>query len=240
MGYGHFWWRAEYLMKRIYFVTEGKTDQIVIEGLITQWLGDEDFIPNHIQPPSSAYAEGLDSNLSEGWKGVLAWWCQGERRIGPASRDEAFRQADCLIIHLDADVAADPHFKSPAFEGPSTPARHACDWIRDHLAEILGGSLPPKAVLCVPAQDLEAWIVCALHPAVADEHAPIESHPEPCGLLAAQKPPRLVRSKDGRLRKDTAQYRASLDKIAKGWPNCLLRCPEALRFEQDTKQVLGV
>jgi len=42
--------------------------------------GDEDFTVSHIQPPSSAYAEGLDSNLSEGWKGVLAW-CSG-RRMG--------------------------------------------------------------------------------------------------------------------------------------------------------------
>jgi hypothetical protein len=74
-------------MKRIYFVTEGYTDQIIIQGLIEQWLGDEDFTVSHIQPPSSAYAEGLDSNLSEGWKGVLAW-CSGQRMGGKAGRDE--------------------------------------------------------------------------------------------------------------------------------------------------------
>jgi hypothetical protein len=38
-------------MKRIYFVTEGRTDQIVIQGLLEQWMGKEDFIPIHIQPP---------------------------------------------------------------------------------------------------------------------------------------------------------------------------------------------
>ena len=65
-------------MKRIYFVTEGLTDQIVIRGLIEEWLGDEDFTVSRIQSPSSDYAAGLDSNLSEGWKGVLAW-CAGKR-----------------------------------------------------------------------------------------------------------------------------------------------------------------
>jgi hypothetical protein len=228
-------------MRRIYFVTEGLTDQIVIQGLIEQWLGDEEFTASRIQPPSSAYAEGLNSNLSEGWKGVLAW-CAGKRG-GPAGRDEALRQADCLIIHMDADVAPDPAFKSPAFDGPYQPASHACDWIREHLTTSLGGS-HPKVVLCVPAQDLEAWILCALHPTVADAHAPIESHPEPCALLAVQKAPRLVRNKDGRLRKETAKYRDSLSKIVKGWPNCMAgdepRCPEAARFEQDAKRVLGV
>lgn len=106
-------------MKRIYFVTEGATDQIVFQGLIERWLG-EDFIARQIQPPSSAYAEGLDSNLSEGWKGVLAW-CAGRRADGAAGRDEALRQADCLIIHTDADVATDPTFLAPPFNGPVRP-----------------------------------------------------------------------------------------------------------------------
>src|SRR5206468_4176481 len=101
-------------MKNVYFVTEGPTDQIVIESLIAYWLRTADFIPRHIQPPSSAYAEGLDSNLSTGWKGVLAW-CEGKRPSGPNGRDEALRRADCLIIHTDADVATDAEFKEPAY-----------------------------------------------------------------------------------------------------------------------------
>jgi hypothetical protein len=230
-------------MKKIYFVTEGITDQIVVEGLVEQWLGGEDFIARRIQPPSSDYAEELDSNLSEGWKGVLAW-CAGTRMGGPAGRDEALKQADCLIIHIDADVAIDTDFKNPTFDGPVFPAVHACDWVRDHLATILGGSSHPNVVLCVPAQDLETWVLCALHPDVADANAPIECCRKPAELLAVQKAPRLVRSKDGRVRKETAKYRSNLPKIVKGWPNCTAgdgpRCPEAVRFERDAKRVCGV
>lgn len=83
-------------MKNIYFVTEGSTDQIVIQGLVEHWLGGEDFIPRQIQPLSSAYAEELDSNLSEGWKGVLAW-CSGQRM---GARPGATKHSDRRIASL--------------------------------------------------------------------------------------------------------------------------------------------
>ncbi|MCJ7601727.1 MAG: hypothetical protein MUO63_09545 [Desulfobulbaceae bacterium] len=230
-------------MKCIYFVTEGPTDQIVIEGLIDHWLGGEDFIPRYIQPPSSAYADGLNTNLSDGWKGVRDW-CAGKRTVGPAGRDEALKQADCLIIHIDADVATDPDFKTPTFNGPCPPAKNACDWIRNHLTSLLGGTLPSNVVLCVPSYDLETWVLCALHPDVVDENLPIECRENP-GMLLVQRPPhRLVRRKDGRLRKVTAKYKNSLSAIVMGWLNCTTgvspRCPEAIRFEGDIKHTLGI
>lgn len=244
MGDGHFRRGAKHLMKRVYFAVEGDTDWIVLPGLISHWLGDEDFIPTRIKFPSSAYAEGLETNLSGGWKGVLAW-CEGISMVSQAGRDEAIRQADCLIIHIDADVATDPNFKSPPLDNPCPPAKNACDWVRNHLTAMLGGSVSPKVVLCVPAQDLEAWVLCALHPDVADEYAPIECRQEPATLLVQRPPHRLVRRKDGgRLKKEPARYKSSLPKTIKGWPNCAAgeppRCPEARRFEQAAKQALGV
>lgn len=229
-------------MKYIYFVTEGPTDQIVIEGLITKWLGNEDFIPRHIQPPSSAYADGLNTNLSDGWKGVLAW-CKGTRINGPAGRDEAISLADCLIIHTDADVATDPKFKNPAFAGTCPPASNSANWVRHHLAASLGSDLPPKIVLCVPAKDLETWVLCALHPDIADQNMPIECKREPGALLVQRSPHRLVRKKDGRLKKETDKYKNSLQAILLGWSNCTEgdqpRCPEAVRFEREARLVLG-
>lgn len=231
-------------MKTIYFVTEGITDQIVLEGLVAQWLGDEDFTSRYIQPPSSDYAKGLESNLSEGWKGVLAW-CIGERRVGIAGRDAALKQADCLFIHVDADVAREPNFKTPTFQGSCPPAQDACDWVRNHLIAQFGSSLPSNVVLCVPAQDLESWVLCALHPDVADQYSPIECRPEPASLLVQLPPHRLVRRKDGRLRKDSTKYKRSLNAIVRGWQNCvdgqpvLARCLEAVRFEMEARNVLG-
>ena len=234
-------------MKTIYFVTEGITDQIVLEGLAAYWLGNEEFIPRRIQPPSSAYAIDLESNLSEGWKGVLAW-CAGLRPKGSAGRDETLKLADCLFIHVDADVATDPDFKTSAYTGTCPPARSACDWIREHLTSQLGNFLPTNVVLCVPAQNLETWILCALHPDIADKHDPIECRQMPETLLVARKPHKLTRRKDNSIKKERRNYQTSLDAIIKGWSNCIevvennnsLRCPEAIRFEAETKNVLGI
>jgi hypothetical protein len=91
--------------------------------------------------------------------------------------------------------------------------------------------------------DMEAWVLCSLHPDVADKHMPIECRPEP-GALLVQLPPRLVRRQDGSLKKKTARYRAHQDRIASGWSNCAggdpLRCPEAARFDAEAKRVLGI
>lgn len=143
---------------------------------------------------------------------------------------------------MDADVATDPDFKSPVFSGLCPSAKNAYDWVREHLIASLGASLPLNVVLCVPAQDMEAWVLCALHPDVADENAPIECRCDPGALLVQRPPYRLVRRKGGRLRKETAKYQRSLSKIVKGWPNCAAgdapRCPRAVRFEREAKQVL--
>lgn len=231
-------------MKTIYFVTEGITDQIVLEGLVAQWLDGEDFISRPIQPLSSDYATDLESNLSEGWKGVLAW-CKGEQHRIDYGRDKAIQEADCLFIHIDADVATDRDFKDPTFQGSCPPAQDACDWVRNHLIAQFGSSLPSNVVLCVPAQDLESWVLCALHPDVADQYSPIECRPEPASLLVQLPPHRLVRRKDGRLRKDSTKYKRSLNAIVRGWQNCvdgqpvLARCLEAVRFEMEARNVLG-
>ena len=229
-------------MKRVYYVTEGPTDQIFIEGLVSHWLDGEDFVSRHIQPPSSAYVDGLDSNLSNGWKGVRDW-CSWRRAGGAAGRDEALLQADCLIIHIDADVATDPDFKQPIFNGGCPPAKIRCDWIREHLISLLGGVLPSNVVLCVPSQDTEAWVLCALYPDDADGNLPIECRETP-GTLLIQKPHRLVRHKEGKLKKATDKYKFYLKSIVNGWSHCtegaVPRCPEAIRFENDVKVILNI
>lgn len=226
-------------MKIIYFVTEGKTDRIVIQALLEKWMGDQDFLVRHVQPPTSAYVEGLDTNLSEGWKGVLDW-CKGGRASGPAGRDEATRLADCLVIHMDADVAFDPAFKAPPF-APFPPADHdsQCAWVHDELRQFFDNSALEKILFCIPAQDLEAWIVAALHPEMAVEHDPIEQRIEPAALLVQKAPHRLVRRKDGKLKKQTDKYEDAAPKIAQGWLKNIsagvVSCSSADRFEGAAK-----
>ena len=226
-------------MKKIYLVTEGKTDNIVIEGLVSEWLGAEDYLPRHIQPPSSDLIDDVDKKLSEGWRGVVDW-CRGERSVGPAGRDEALQMADCLFIHIDADVAYDPDFKEPVYAPVAPSAITQCDWVRSHIVNLLGGAVPPNVVLCVPPQDLEAWVLTALHPTVSDEHHPIELKSQPASLLVSRNPYKLVRRKEGgRLKKEVAKYEECIHKIVEGWGNCTsgdnIRSPQAVRFESEAR-----
>jgi hypothetical protein len=213
----------------VYFVTEGKTDQIILEELIGHWIGE--FIPRHIQPPASEFVQDQDTPLSNGWRGVLAW-CKSQ-----ITRDEVVRNATCLVIHLDADIASDTNFKNPICPEPCPPASGACNWVRNEIINLFEGGLPNNVVLCIPAQDLEAWVVSALLPEVADRHIPIECRVQPGTLLIPRK---LTRWKNNRLVKDTVRYLQEAKQIVRGWSNCVdgtpPRCPEALRFELDVRQ----
>ena len=231
-------------MLRVYFVTEGPTDQAVLEGIISKWLGDADFEPIRIQPPGSDYVDEIGSNnLQSGWKGVLGW-CEGRSAGLRVSRDEVVKQADCLIVHVDADVAVDSEFSHPPFAGACPPARDACDWVRARLAVQFGDPPPTNLVFCVPSKDIEAWVVSCLHPEVADRFAPIECRESPASLLAGRPNPRLVRAKGGGFQKSRTEYARRSGEIAAGWTSCAHgqppRCLEAKRFEIDMRAVLGV
>ena len=241
MGDGHIGRHAEeYMMKQVYFVTEGVTDQIVIESLLVNWFGDEDFVSNRIQPPSSAYADNLVTALSQGWRGVLSW-CRGATQEVESSRNEVLRRADLVIIHIDCDVVRDADFSNPPYVGGVAPVSDACDFAKSELARLLG-AVNNNVVFCVPAQDIEAWVLCSLFPEVADANLPIEQRVSPGALLVQRAPYRLVRRKNGALKKDTGRYQMFAEAIVNGWPNCVgganPRCPEAATFERDIRAAI--
>ena len=214
-------------MRQIFFVTEGVTDQIVLEGLVSSWLGDEDFISNRLQPPSSAYADALDTRLSEGWRGVVSW-CSAVTPALQVSRDSVINRADLIVVHVDADVGFDANFSAPAYAAPTPPASKLCDHVRSVMVNFFGAALPAKMVLCVPAQDLESWLVAALHPDVADANSPIDCFHAPGNLLAGKDPHRLLRYKDGKLRKITSRYKDALPAALSNWHECEARVKGAL------------
>ena len=226
-------------MRQVYFVTEGVTDQILLEGLIEEWLAGEDFLANRIQPPSSEYANGIETRLSEGWRGVVGW-VSGETPALRASRDEIIRKADLLVVHVDADVGRDSQFRDPAYISAIPPVDAFCEHVRQALIEMFGGTVPEKAVLCIPAQDLEAWAVASLHPDLADANAPIDCFGNPGSILANRNPYRLLRYKDGKLRKLVDRYKNALHDFVDHWSECTLRTSQAMRFETEVAAVLQI
>ena len=222
---------------RISYVAEGKTDLIVLDSLVERFLGTDDYQVNEIQPPSSAFVND-QGPLGGGWHGVLRWCETAGAAAGGFANAIALANCDCLIIHVDADIAMEKELQSLALSAPCPPAKETCDKIRAHLLSLFGGSPPPKVVLCVPAQCTEAWVFAALHSDDAAQFAPLECRLEPERLLI-QKPDKLVRDKDGAAKKQTAGYRAAADKIAANWPNATKTCGEAARFETECRAALA-
>ena len=66
---------------------------------------------------------------------------------------------------------------------------------------------------------------------------PIECKTE-VGNLLIGKPDKLVRSKEGRARKQTDRYRNVADQIAAQWPRAVTACAEALRFDIECRASL--
>lgn len=226
-------------MKKIYFVTEGVTDQIILEGLIEHWLDGEDFLCNRIQPPSSDYAIHIASPLSQGWKGVVTW-CESQADNIKFSREEVIKNADLVVIHIDADVGRDTGFSDPAHAADIPPASLLCKHVQNVLLSFFNEKLPENVIFCIPSLDLEAWLVAGLHPELADDNHPVNCFDRPARLLAGKNPHRLVRYKDGILRKQTNRYKMALPKFIHGWNDCVVRVPEAEEYRISLFAVLNL
>lgn len=221
---------------RVGYVVEGKTDYVVLDALIEQFLDDKDYVSTQIQPPTSEYTNH-QGPLGGGWKGVLGWCKQAGATPGGFVQSLPFMNYDYLIIHVDADIAAEADLQGHGLSAPCPPAKDTCDRLRHHLLALLGNPLPAKILLCIPAQCMEAWVFAALHPDLVAGVQPIECRQEVERLLIG-KPDRLVRDHGGRARKDPQAYEKAAHRIAAGWPQAIAVCPEAQYFDNACRAAL--
>ena len=216
---------------RISYVVEGVTDYIVLDALVEQILGHSDYVPTRIQPPESEYVNHLGA-LGGGWKGVLHWCSLGVYAT-------ALNNCDYLIVHVDADIAEESELSELNLSAPCPPASTTSGKIRDYLVALLGGAVPPKIILCVPAQCIEAWVFVALYPSEVERFTPIDCRREVESLFIG-KPEKLVVKKDGRARKQTAEYSKVSPRIGANLAMLTAHCAEALRFESEVRRVFSL
>ena len=224
---------------RVSYVVEGKTDFTVLDALVEHFLGNQDYLSNQIQPPSSDYA-GDHGPLGGGWKGVLHWCdSQGEEAtpLGGFTNSLAMRNCDCLIIHIDADIAGEADLRDLQLGNAAAPAQ-TCDNIRNLIAALLEGAPPAKLIICIPAQCTEAWVFVALHTSEVAGYAPIEQRPEVERLLIGRRE-RLVRNKGGAAQKINERYIAAVPRIVQNWPEVTSRCTQAALFESAFRAVFS-
>lgn len=90
---------------------------------------------------------------------------------------------------------------------------------------------PSKTVLCIPAQNSEAWVLAALYPDERVLHTgDLECRAAPEDILAGKpKAERLIRGG----KKDVAAYRQRADEFAAAWEHVKKVCSQAVRFEAE-------
>jgi len=229
-------------MYRVAIISEGPSDHAIILSIIDSYL--DDYVPVPVQPPTTGL--GGDSGVfGGGWRGVMNW-CESEVRSKNSHDLTGLAEFDLVIIHLDADVA---HEEGIDCGSACPPAELTCDALREVLCRWAGWtSLPPKTVLCIPAQATETWAFACLVPNAPEMHCSpasvdwIECRGDIKELLrryCSSYRPKLVVMQDGRLKNQAKGYAAKSQHIADGWQNTATRLFSASRFSDDLRALLS-
>lgn len=222
---------------RIALVAEGPTDRIVVEAALRSILGARAFVLTQLQPEDSS----VFGPLGGGWGGVYKWCKQSARRGGGRLSGDrlVFQGYDLLLLHVDADVAAQKYGDAnvaPEGSDLPLPCEHACppasataNALRAVLASWCGEvAAPPGTVFCVPSKSTEAWVVATLYPNDSAVQSGIECHPDPETRLGVQpKRVRIAKTKRD-YQRCSAAFEAAWTRIASADA-----CGEALRFHDE-------
>jgi hypothetical protein len=223
-------------MKRltIGIVAEGPTDGMLIELLINRLLQTE---PHYVELQPKQSKTGGFGVYGGGWRGVRAW-CQS-LAFDSQKFKAHFLQLDLLIIHVDADIAREDEINCAK---PCPPVQDSCEALAQRVMTWLGEPvIDDKLVLCIPADNTEAWVLAA-HDIQTAYHAPpdkpLECVNKPDMIISNQrykKPRRLLRRKDGKPKKTRRDYQQLIPVVLDNWEEVKRICKQAEKFENDLK-----
>lgn len=235
---------------RVAVVVEGPTDGVVIHAALEAILQGRSFVLTRLFPETSA----AFGTLGTGWAGVYRWChASAKRGGGTLSQDRllfSLGRYDLLIIHLDADVAAEKYANNsitPMASDLPLPCDKPCPPPKDTVNELQKvllswcgeTSVPSRTVLCIPSKSTEAWVMAALFPQDREmlRTGPgkgWECHPDPASRLAQQP-------KGMRISKKEVQYKEKQPDITAAWSGICGYMTEAARFSTDfTKAVTAL
>ncbi len=230
-------------MFEVRVVCEGPTDMEVMRAILDVHL-QEDYVIHQLQPEGSLYG-GDAGPFGGGWKGVRSW-CQAAAVAGGLEAVGALNaEVNLLVIHVDADIAADSEIDT---EQPCPPPMATVGEVEAIVLGWLGlSAFPPRVAVCIPSKSTEAWVFRALFPTddaavscsgVAPGGACLECIEEPARLLVNRNP-KLVRLRKGRLRKLRKEYELRRGQLRKAWLDIVENCASAARFNEQLDAILS-
>lgn len=136
-------------------VTEGLTDQIVIENILVGFFNDPNLEINPLQP----LRDETDRNraiTAGNWYKVLEY-CSSEEFRG------AFQFNDYVIVQIDTDVAADYGVSDRDEEGVELSTEAIIERVKTLLVEHIGqefhGNYAPRILFAISVQSTECWLL---------------------------------------------------------------------------------
>jgi hypothetical protein len=138
-------------------ITEGITDQAVLENILTGLYGD-DVELNPLQPLRDATdASRAESNSFGGWEQVLEY-CRHE------DFNELFMFNDYVIIQIDTDMGEHANFGVPlTHEGKDRPADELVDDVRQLIIKKLNPAIYEQHkrsfLFAIAVHSLECWLL---------------------------------------------------------------------------------
>lgn len=187
---------------RVGIICEGSTDFVVLEALAQDLLPADECVLLHPD-----FDKLRATGLASGWQGVRKFLQTSAAALGLAVYD-------AFIIQVDASVRKGlelTHSEEEGFE--------SLEPLREHVRGWAAEGLPESAIIVLPREELEAWLVAA-HTNVKD----VEALEDPAGELAARG---IIGQKKGRPDKDSKVYRE-------------LANPALVKFALDAKKLRRV
>jgi hypothetical protein len=144
-------------MVRFGFITEGVTDQIVIENILNGYFNTDNIDINELQP----LRDETDKNRAEnygGWKLVFDY-CKSTKF------KEAFPFNDYIIIQIDTDVSEEKHYDIPKRDKSGnelTPA-DLIDKVKEKFRNLIGEDFfdrhKDQIIFAISVHSVECWLL---------------------------------------------------------------------------------
>jgi hypothetical protein len=135
-------------------VTEGLTDQIVIEHILAGYFNSPDLDIRPLQPERDKDDENKSHNYG-GWSQVIGY-CES------TDFKEAFQFIEYIIIQIDTDVSEDYHIPKQDETGEFTPEElieKVIDKFKKLIREDFYSKYEQRIVFAISVHSIECWLL---------------------------------------------------------------------------------
>ncbi|MBN1261766.1 MAG: hypothetical protein JXB35_13905 [Anaerolineae bacterium] len=227
-------------------VVEGPTDRLRLEAVLDHLLPEEHRYFS-LQPTVTFGETGA------GWKGVRRWchesWQRDNSDLDLLLSEHTGPKVDLLVIHVDADIAAEEELLADKILGPGKllqpcpPVSATVTQIEHLILHWLNrDALPGHVIFAIPAQDAETWTFAALFPedtlcSHEDYECLHHGQDHPGYRLTLKQYGKILNHSSGKIKKPRHAYENILPHVIGSWDEACKICSQADAFSLAVHQM---